>query len=122
MENTSIFQTVTKLEGRFLGIARTALELWRHTAFSSARTRRNIYGATNSHLARAIRIAKSWCYGQPQAICEVILRRRKEKNVSETAMVRGEILGIMLAKSIAVSPHDPWNPNGSAALRVITLN
>ena len=81
-----------------------------------------MYGVTNSHLARAIRIAKSWCYGRLQAICEVILRRRKEKNVSEIAMVRGEILGIMLAKSIAVPPQDPWNPNGSAALRVITLN
>jgi hypothetical protein len=49
-----------------------------------------------------IRIAKSWCYGPLQAICEVILRRRK--GGVEIAAVRGEILGIMLAKSMVVPP------------------
>jgi hypothetical protein len=47
-----------------------------------------------------IRIAKSWCYGPLQGICDVILRRRKEKE--GVSAVRGEILGIMLAKSMVV--------------------
>ena len=44
------------------------------------------------------------------------------KKESEIAVVRSEILGIMLAKSMVVPPQDRWNPNDSPTLRVITLN
>ena len=44
------------------------------------------------------------------------------KKESEIAVVRGEILGIMLTKSMVVPPQDRWNPNDSPTLRVITLN